>query len=109
MTPNLIRSVAAACLAAALMPAQEEHEVIVLPKGQYSVTNGGSDAKSRTKLITIVEQLSDESTSPAERKKLKRTLLKLLGDADEQAKGVGVVEVQDVAAEAEAGGWLWRV
>lgn len=109
MTPNLIRSVAAACLAAALMPAQEEHEVIVLPKGQYSVTKGGSDAKSRTKLITIVEQLSDESTSPAERKKLKRTLLKLLGDADEQAKGVGVVEVQDVAAEAEAGGWLWRV
>ncbi|MFT7536282.1 MAG: hypothetical protein ACI85K_002236, partial [Hyphomicrobiaceae bacterium] len=50
MTPKLIRSVAAACLAAALLPAQEEHEVTVRVSGGEAKASSKASVLSSEKL-----------------------------------------------------------
>ncbi|MGK0155757.1 MAG: hypothetical protein ACI9SE_002723, partial [Neolewinella sp.] len=80
MTPKLIRSVAAACLAAALLPAQEEHEVTVRVSGGEAKASSKASVLSSEKLSAIIEKLSDDELSSADRKKLKSLLMKVLDD-----------------------------
>ncbi|MFT4843816.1 MAG: hypothetical protein ACI90M_004298, partial [Candidatus Azotimanducaceae bacterium] len=80
MTPKLIRSVAAACLAAALLPAQEEHEVTVRVSGVEAKASSKASVLSSEKLSAIIEKLSDDELSSADRKKLKSLLMKVLDD-----------------------------
>ena len=74
MTPNWIRSVAAACLAATLMPAQEEHEVIVrVEKSQGAKASSKATVKHKVthkKMMKIIERISDDDVPSKERKKL---------------------------------------
>ena len=65
MTPKLIRSVAAACLAAALLPAQEEEEIIVrLSESTAKASSKVLDLSSK-KLKAIIEKLSDDEFDKA--------------------------------------------
>jgi hypothetical protein len=113
MTLKLIRSVAAACLAAVLLPAQEKEEIIV----RLSESNANASSKasgiSAKKLKAIIEKLSDDELSSADREKLKSVLMKMLGDvsgksAPKVIRFGGPVGV-DVAIEAKPLNLRWQV
>jgi hypothetical protein len=113
MTLKLIRSVAAACLAAALLPAQEKEEIIV----RLSESNANASSKasgiSAKNLKAIIEKLSDDELSSADREKLKSVLMKMLGDvsgksAPKVIRFGGPVGV-DVAIEAKPLNLRWQV
>lgn len=82
MTPNLLRSVAAASLCAALIPAQDVHDVIVRTKKvdgtKVSKKTSAKDAATHKKMMKLIERMGSDDVSSAERKKLKATLLKML-------------------------------
>ena len=113
MTLKLIRSVAAACLAAVLLPAQEKEEIIV----RLSESNANASSKasgiSAKNLKAIIEKLSDDELSSADREKLKSVLMKMLGDvsgksAPKVIRFGGPVGV-DVAIEAKPLNLRWQV
>lgn len=93
MTPKLIRSVAAACLAAALLPAQEEHDVIVRVKSDESKASAKKSALKDKKMVALLEKLADTELSNADRKKVAAMLKKMLAETS------GVAEIEVVAAE----------
>lgn len=84
MTPNLVRFVSAACLAAVILPAQHEEGVILEVSPRVAKTKKASN-RSSAEILKIVERLSDDETSSKDRKKLKKALLKLIGDVKTDA------------------------
>jgi len=90
MTPNLIKSVAAACLAAALLPAQEVHDVIVrtqkVDTAKASSKSSDKHAAIHKKMTKIIERMSADGVSSAERKKLKKALLDIIGSVQKKSK-----------------------
>jgi len=97
MTPKLIRIVAAACLGAALVPAQHEHDVVVR-KVRTDAKKKASDKKTHATVLHLIEKLSDGDLSAADRKKCKQQLIKLLGKAH-KVEGDALLEVRPIISK----------
>ena len=111
MTPKLIRIVAAACLAASLLPAQEVREVIVRQKADKAKSSSKASSISAKKMKAIIEELSSGELSSAERAKLKKTLMKMLGDVSGKPTSItfDAPAKRDAVAEAKPTGIRWHV
>ncbi|MFT4514618.1 MAG: hypothetical protein ACI91B_003330, partial [Planctomycetota bacterium] len=111
MTPKLIRSVAAACLAAALLPAQEEEEIILRVSESSAKASSKASGLSSKQMKAIIEKLSDDELSSADRKKVKAALMKMLGDVKSESRVIhldGTVR-RDIETKSKPVSLRWHI